>query len=359
MKKVCPHCHTTFEDHTKNVFCCKECRIVGKSIQKYPDGTDYVECKICGYRGSDLHKHITGYHEMTIDDYCKKFVVEEITLQSYTLRSHNSEMQKKAYAEGRLHGWGKGNSNPSRRKEVRDGRKSIFSRNCEKYDGMTDAEKDAVIQTLLKDMAQKKREENNNPLTIEYYIKRGSTKREAKKLLRMRQRTFSLDICIKKLGKDKGKKRFQERQEKWQNTLNSLPLEEIQRINKAKMMNGRGYSKISQELFFKILAIVRENYSQIFFATINGEEKFSEYMVVDPENGSKFFLDFYIKDNNKVIEFDGDYWHGEQRGNKQRDMEREEKLKQLGYINIFHVKERDYRSDPEKVIKECIDFIRR
>jgi len=34
-------------------------------------------------------------------------------------------------------------------------------------------------------------------------------------------------------------------------------------------------------------------------------------MVVDPENGSKFFLDFYIKDNNKVIEFDGDYWHGE------------------------------------------------
>jgi len=123
---------------------------------------------------------------MTIDDYCKKFVVEEITLQSYTLRSHNSEMQKKAYAEGRLHGWGKGNSNPSRRKEVRDGRKSIFSRNCEKYDGMTDAEKDAVIQTLLKDMAQKKREENNNPLTIEYYIKRGSTKREAKKLLRMR-----------------------------------------------------------------------------------------------------------------------------------------------------------------------------
>lgn len=358
MKKICPHCHTTFEDHTKKIFCCDECRVVGKSIERYPDNSDYVECKICGYHGSNLHKHITGYHKMSINDYCEKFSIREIELQSSSLRKHNSDMQKKAYAEGRLQGWGKGDKNPSCRKEVKEGRKSIFSKNCEKYDGMSDNEKDEIIQALLKDLAQKKKEENNNPLTIEYYVKRGATEKEAKALLKKRQKTFSLDLCVEKLGKEAGEKRFQARQEKWQNTLNSLPPEEIERINKAKMMNGRGYSKISQELFFKLLAIVRENYSQIFFATIDGEEKFSEYMVVDPENGSKFFLDFYVKDNNKVIEFDGDYWHGEKRGNQKRDMEREEKLKQLGFTNIFHVKERDYRSDPKKIIKECIDFIR-
>lgn len=358
MKKICPKCHSTFEDHTKNIFCCEECRIVGKSMQKYPDGSDYVKCQICDCRASDLHKHITRYHKISIEDYCQRFNIEEIDLQSLALRNHNSEMQKKAYAEGRLQGWGKGDANPSRRKEVREGRKSVFSKNCEKYDGMTDGEKEAAIDKLLKDLAKKKKEENNNPLTIEYYIKRGATEEEAKKLLNKRQQTFSHEICIEKFGKEEGEKRFKERQEKWQNSLNSLPLEEIKRINKAKMMNGRGYSKISQDLFFKIFEIIKDCYSQIFFATIDGKEKFSEYMVVDSRSKAKFFLDFYIKDVNKVIEFDGDYWHGEKRGNQQRDREREEKLKQLGFTDIFHVKESDYRSNPEKIVKECINFIR-
>ena len=358
MKKICPRCHNTFENHTKNIFCSEECRVVGKSMQKYPDGSDYVKCQICGCRASDLHKHITRYHKMTIEDYCKRFNIEEIELQSLTLRNHNSEMQKKAYAEGRLQGWGKGDANPSRRKEVKEGRKSIFSKNCEKYDGMSDEEKEIAIDNILKDLAKKKKEKNNNPLTIAYYLKRGATEEEAKKLLNERQRTFSLEICIEKFGKEEGEKRFKDRQKKWQNTLNQLPQEEIIRINKAKMMNGRGYSKISQELFFKIYEIIKDNYSQIFFATINGEEKFSEYMVIDPKNKSKFFLDFYVKDVNKVIEFDGDYWHGEKSGNQQRDKEREQKLKQLGFTNIFHVKERDYRNDPKKILNDCIEFIK-
>ena len=65
-----------------------------------------------------------------------------------------------------------------------------------------------------------------------------------------------------------------------------------------------------------------------------------------------------MKDNNKVIEFDGDYWHGEKRGNQQREQERENKLKQLGFVNIMHVKECDYNADPQKVVDECIRFIK-
>ena len=365
MKKTCPKCHTIFEDHTKSVFCCEECRIIGKSIQKHPNGTDYVECKICGCRASDLHKHITKYHKMSINDYCKRFSIEEIELQSNSLRKHNSDMQKKAYAEGRLQGWGTGDNNPSRRKEVKEGRKSIFSKNCEKYDGMSDSEKDKVIQALLKDVSQKKKENNNNPLTIEYYIKRGATEKEAKALLKKRQKTFSLDQCIEKLGEEVGRKRFQERQERWRHTLDSLPSEEKERINKAKASSTKfvcAYSKISQQLFNEIFEIIKNDYSNIFYATYGNQENpdiNAEYEVVLEDGIHRFFLDFYVKDNNKVIEFDGDYWHGEKRGNQQRDKEREQKLKQLGFINIFHVKERDYKNDPEKVIKECIEFIRK
>lgn len=66
-----------------------------------------------------------------------------------------------------------------------------------------------------------------------------------------------------------------------------------------------------------------------------------------------------MKDNNKVIEFDGDYWHGERRGNQLRDKQRENDLKALGYVNILHVKERDYRNNPQAVIDECLQFIRK
>lgn len=83
-----------------------------------------------------------------------------------------------------------------------------------------------------------------------------------------------------------------------------------------------------------------------------------EYEVLLEDNIHRYFLDFYIEDNNKAIEFDGDYWHGEKRGNQKRDKEREEKLKQLGFTHIFHVKERDYRTNPQKTINECIEFIR-
>lgn len=366
MKKSCPYCHAEFEDRTKKIFCCNECKIVAKSIEKHPNGSNYVECQICKCRASDLHKHITRYHKISIEEYCKNFNIKEIDLQSQALRSHNSEMQKKAYAEGRLYGWGKGDANPSKRKEVRDGRKSIFSKNCEKYDNMTEEEKEIIIQNLLKDLSKKKKEENNNPLTKEYYIKRGATETEAKMLLNERQRTFSRNICIEKFGKAEGERRFQERQDKWQNSLNSLPQEEIIRINKAKASSTKfvcAYSKISQQLFNAIFEKIKNDYTNIFYATHksrmheNSNANF-EYEVVLEDGIHRFFLDFYVKDNNKVIEFDGDYWHGEKRGNQKRDREREEKLKQLGFNNIFHVKECDYRNDPEKILNDCIDFIR-
>lgn len=71
-----------------------------------------------------------------------------------------------------------------------------------------------------------------------------------------------------------------------------------------------------------------------------------------------YLLDFYIQDNNKVIEFDGDYWHGEKRGNQIREKEREDRLRELGYVNILRVKERDYNADPAATVKKCLDFIR-
>ena len=64
-----------------------------------------------------------------------------------------------------------------------------------------------------------------------------------------------------------------------------------------------------------------------------------------------------VEDNNKVIEFDGDYWHGEKRGNQKRDAEREANLRRLGYTDILRIRERDYNADPDAVVRRCVEFI--
>ena len=360
MTKICQYCGKEFETRHRNEFCTRKCHLTFVNHQRFPDGTGYIECKICGQRGHDLNKHVNVEHNMTAEEYCAKFNLQLVDLQSPKMRKHNSEMQKLAVKEGRLHGWGKGDANPSRRKEVREGRKSIFSKNCEKYDGLTDEEKEQKIQELLSNIAKEKAENHNNPLTIDYYTSRGLTEKEARAKLKERQSTFSLEKCIEKYGEEKGTEIFEARQKKWQNTLNSKSPEEIERINKAKMCEGRGYSKISQKMFNEIVAQLKPGeFKHIYYATNNPTKRLNEFTVHDIQENKKshYFLDFYIEDNNKVIEFDGDYWHGIH-GNTTKEQEREDRLRELGYVNILHVKERDYNNDPAATVKKCLDFIR-
>jgi len=131
------------------------------------------------------------------------------------------------------------------------------------------------------------------PSNIEYWINKGYSKEEAKKNVSEHQTTFSLEKCIEKYGEEEGKKRFTERQNKW---LNSL------------LTNGNlviGYSKISQELFYKLL----ENYDikerdEVYFATHNKEYK------LEKEDGGIWLYDFTDLKNKKIIEFHGDMYHG-------------------------------------------------
>ena len=92
MNKICLYCNKKFEDHTKSKCCCHEHQLMYKNKQKYPDGSDFVECKICKFRAANLHWHIKKIHLMTINEYCNKFNIKEIDLQTKTLRKNNYEL---------------------------------------------------------------------------------------------------------------------------------------------------------------------------------------------------------------------------------------------------------------------------
>ena len=176
--------------------------------------------------------------------------------------------------------------------------------------------------------------------TLEYYLSKGMSEDEAKHALRKRQTTFSLEKCIEKYGEAEGIKRFKERQEKW--------LSNFKRY---------GFSIVSQNLFWKIF---EETKLDCIFATNNNgtydDEHNLEYKVEVETSYVK--LDFYIPSLNKWIEFDGDYWHGEKRGNQERDRYREKLIfEAIPGIQLKRVKERDYRKNPEKIVNECVEWI--
>ena len=208
----------------------------------------------------------------------------------------------------------------------------------------------------------KEQHKSSSHRCVEYWILRGHTVEEATEKLSERQSTFSLDICVAKYGQVEGLKRWSERQEKWQESINRKPIEELERIHRARMCEGRGYSKISQDLFVSIYEKTKSSFHIPYFATMSRDgtiepqvEKHHEWFHIAID-GTKMFFDFYIKERKSIIEFDGDYWHGVKRGNQERDAKRDATLLGEGF-RVLRVKERDYKMNPTKVINECITFL--
>lgn len=223
---------------------------------------------------------------------------------------------------------------------------SPWSKDFKAYQGMTDNEKRKMIRqrVFCKDREDFDELKKNSNCTLEYYINKGMSEEEAKVALKERQSTFSLKKCIEKYGEEEGTKRFKERQEKW---MNNLP--------------KSNYSQISQKLFWAIYNQLSDKLkNDCRFATndngIKNDHVNKEYMFELPDSYAK--LDFYIPSLKCWIEFDGDYWHGEKRGNQERDRKREDAIKKaMPNIKLKRVSERDFKKNPESIISECVEWI--
>jgi len=141
-------------------------------------------------------------------------------------------------------GFKKGKDNPGFNHQ---GKFSSGSKNFIKYDGLSDKEKTELIKQVHNKISTSNKENGNNDCTMVYYTNQGYSEDEAKKLLSERQSTFSLKKCIEKFGEVDGIDVFNDRQQKWQDTLKAKPKEEINRINKAKgsgLNSGWGVQRI-------------------------------------------------------------------------------------------------------------------
>jgi len=345
-KRFCVICKKDISHlHHSAIYCSNDCIFLSNLIQhneKFNDIDNIPMCKICGWKAESLVLHINNVHKMSIHEYMDKY----------------NQVLDNVIDKGCRKKWGdklKGKNNPAYN---HGGKYSPFSKNFIKYNGMSDKKKEQVINELQKVSGSNAIKNQKSSNQIGYWLKQGYTDEESKQKVSERQSTFSKKKCVKRYGKE-GLKIWKDRQEQWQNTLKSKPKEEIERINKAKMFK-RSYSQISQKLFWKIYDNIKDKYDEIYFAQLKSTKidlsgKSNEYMNVF-KDGSAAFFDFLIKDTNKIIEFDGDYWHGEARGNKKRDKIRDEKIKEAGY-KILHIREKDYNNNPKTTIECCLNFI--
>lgn len=200
---------------------------------------------------------------------------------------------------------------------------------------------------ISKHVSQFAKKSQKNRLTetqLEYWINKcDSDVEKARQKLKERQTTFSKEKLIKRYGEEKGLRRWVKRQEKWQ-----------------KSYKHSNFSKISQELFNELYKKIKCSYNEIYFAQLNKNKeidesgKNNEYTLL--LNDKIIKPDFFIKDINKIIEFDDIYWHRKNPENKTREAKRDLSIISSGY-SILHINEYNYRKNPEKEIQKCIEFI--
>lgn len=323
VKRFCKQCSKNVSNlYRTKKFCDDSCKkefyrnfYQQKNLEKILQNSnpkDLITCKICAFQGKDLAKHIGVFHKMPVEEYKIKYNVIHIRNDSY-LKQQSERI--------------KGNKNPGYQ---HNGKFSKLSKNY--IHGFSQKEKENISKKIGESNSNNDKRSN----CLSYWLKKtGGDELLAKELLSEKQATFSKEKCILKYGKEKGIKVWEERQRKWNSSYKKT-----------------NYSKISQTLFKLIYKKIKKDFKEIFFATKGKKHINNEYVL---ENGLK--PDFLILDIKKIIEFDGDYWHGEKRGNKERDLQRDIKIKNLGF-DIFHVKEKDYKKDPKGTLEKCLNFLK-
>lgn len=120
----------------------------------------------------------------------------------------------------------------------------------------------------------------------------------------------------------------------------------------AHNIDAPNYSKISQELFWSVYEKLSDNQKELsWFAELNQEFIF----YVHRDNVKIIMTDFRLCD--RIIEFDGDYWHSLERV-KIKDKIKRKILSEMG-CNILVIKESDYKNNKEQIVKKCIKYLKK
>jgi hypothetical protein len=187
----------------------------------------------------------------------------------------------------------------------------------------------------------------------------------------------SVDYFQEKYGPEKGLEFYKTVNKKKVLNLNNFILKYGEEIGKEKFTNyiskkqldKRRVSRSSQK-FFNILL---ENISEKYHDSMYYHDKNYEYFFANRQMNGIYFSDFYDIKNNKIIEYNGDYYHANPRKYKAdyynhkcqmfakdiwiRDETRISNLRKFFGVDVLVIWEYDIKNNLDEVIKKCIEFL--
>lgn len=340
-RHTCKQCNNSFDSISKRKvvnFCSEPCRQLNRRMANGKNmpgkvGIDFIVCPICNQRVKQITVKHAKMHGYLSQKDMKDQLGIEITCEA-----------KKELSQGE--------NNPGYQ---HNGKFSPFSKKFTSYKGLTIEEKKAKIDSLVDGSITKRVSEKNSPVYPEYWIKQGYSEEEAQQKVSEQQTTFNLEICIEKYGKEEGLKRWNERQEKWLSTMDEKSDEEKLRINSLKAASIGNRSKAEKEI---------EQYLKKENLDIKVQ------YLIKKDDGKYYSYDIFC--NNKIIEYNGDFWHCNPKKYDaefynprvkktaqeiwDKDVEKIKLADDRGY-EILTIWETDYKQNKQKVIEECISFL--
>lgn len=288
----------------------------------------WVECSICQARVKGLVLHLSKAHGYSVPKYREEYPGSEI-------HSVNYKRQASLRMQGENNPW-----------HNHGGKYSPFS------------EKSVVHTKEVREAAFKKARENTVYNTqIEYYTSRGHSEEQSRILLTKRQRTFTLERCIERFGEQEGYNKWAARQEKWQNTMNSKSDEEKSEINRKRISKVSLTSNKEKELKNLILEL--------------GIELDEKQKRLKRDSSRSYYYDISIR--NKIIEFNGTFYHADPRFYQKDDLifkksnitaesiwkndEEKKRIAESHGYEFLVVWEHDFINRKEEILEECKNFL--
>ena len=325
------------------------------------DPNTFVVCLECNTKHPQVtHTHLKHLHDMTLDQYVSKHKISKKQLSCKNvaeLRKVTLENFIKKYGE-----------REGKRKWEEYKQKQAYSNSFEykqqKY-GWTKEQYDSY--------------NNTRASTKQNFIKRhgveNGTKKWAEYCKRQSYAGVTEEYFVEKYGCAEGSKKFKEVCAQKSNTLDTfiqrygeiIGKEKWEHLAKQKAQYRR-QSKLANNLFDSINQhLSTERQTSVFFDSKNYEYFFAK------KGHKTMFVDFYCASSNKVIEFAGDYWHGNPKKYKpdfynpqakasaqtllKNTLKRNETLINEYGCKVLLIWESDFIENREQIINQCIDFL--
>ena len=205
---------------------------------------------------------------------------------------------------------------------------------------------------------------NNVSTSYEGFIKRYGYEEGSKKyndFINKVSFANSLEGFIFRYGEELGEQKWNEYIEEqkykssYQYYIDRYGKEEGQWRWNEKHLNKKFYSQISQKLCWQLYNYLNDK-DEIYFGEYNGE------WFISIKNGGFYLVDF--KYYNKVIEFNGDYWHRNplkfESTPENEEIWYKDEIKNdaiRSKFDLLIVWEHDFINNPNETINKCLDFL--